>query len=80
MDKDSLVKKAIFPHQSLVPGKEVELNNEGEVTICYVADIIPMEGNKFIVWLKTASEKIRIYWLLGKFHLNMPDGPEVTII
>ncbi|MFC1598952.1 hypothetical protein ACFL2U_03030 [Patescibacteria group bacterium] len=80
MGKDSLAAKAIFPHQSIVPGQEVKLNKEGEQITCKVTSVCPMEGNKFVVWLLTAAGNIRVFWLQGKFHFNMPDGPEVTIL
>jgi len=80
MDKKILVAKAIFPHAKLSLGSEVKLSKQGEIIICKVADICPLEGNKFIVWLQTSVEKIRLFWLMGTFYFNDPDGPEVSII
>jgi len=80
MARDSLAAKAIFPHDRVVPGQEISFCKDGETITCKVSNVCPLEGNKFVVWLQTSAEKVRLFWLMGKFYFNMPDGPEVKLI
>ena len=80
MNQKLLAAKAIFPHDKVEPGKEVKFRQGEKEYNCQVTNVTPMEGNKFIVWLKDSVSKIRLFWFNGAFHLDLPDGPEVIIV
>ncbi len=68
-----LRKTEIFPHETISPGKELSVVIEGEVVDCLVESVLPLEGNKFLVWLKALSdgEKIQACWFFGKLRVDL---------